>query len=118
MKIENEPAPIQPLQNEQYNKQMLSAEDNTAKNNNNMAPPDEKSVNSDQADNIVSQINELMKPIRTNLKFELHEKLDDYYVKVIDRETKEVIKEIPPEKMLDMYAAMAEFMGFLTDEKV
>jgi flagellar protein FlaG len=59
-----------------------------------------------------------MKPIRTNLKFELHEKLDDYYVKVIDRETKEVIKEIPPEKMLDMYAAMAEFMSFLTDEKV
>jgi len=29
-------------------------------------------------------------------------------VKVIDSETKEVIREIPPEKILDMVAAMLE----------
>ncbi|MFP3361912.1 flagellar protein FlaG, partial [Planococcus sp. SIMBA_143] len=50
-------------------------------------------------------------------KFELHDKLEKYYVTVVDSETKEVIKEIPPKKFLDMYAQMAEFMGILIDEK-
>ena len=59
-----------------------------------------------------------MQPMYTNLKFVLHDKLGEYYVKVVDIETDEVIKEIPPEKMLDMYAQMAEFMGLLIDEKV
>lgn len=56
--------------------------------------------------------------MHTSIKFELHDKLDRYYVSVIDKNTDEVIKEIPPKKMLDMYAAMAEFMGFIVDEKV
>lgn len=66
----------------------------------------------------VDSFNEFMQPMYTNLKFVLHDKLGEYYVKVVDIETDEVIKEIPPEKMLDMYAQMAEFMGLLIDEKV
>ncbi|WP_342744356.1 flagellar protein FlaG [Oceanobacillus rekensis] len=41
-----------------------------------------------------------------------------YYVTVIDSNTREVIKEIPPKKMLDMYAEMADFMGMLVDKKI
>lgn len=67
---------------------------------------------------IVSSINELMKPSYTSLKFELHEKLDTYYVKVIDDITKEVVREIPSKKMLDMYAAMKEFVGLMVDKKI
>ncbi|GAB4072945.1 hypothetical protein GCM10028778_06070 [Barrientosiimonas marina] len=59
-----------------------------------------------------------MKPVRTNLEFELHDKLDEYFVKVVDQDTDDVIREIPPEKMLDKHAAMAEFMGLLVDEKI
>lgn len=66
----------------------------------------------------VEKLNSFLEPVRRNLKFELHEKLDKYYVTVIDSNTKEVIKEIPPRKILDMYAAMAEFMGLLVDRKI
>src|SRR5699024_5663170 len=58
---------------------------------------------------MVEGLNEFIQPINTSVKFELHDKLDRYYVKVIDSTTKELIREIPPEQMLDMYAAMAEF---------
>jgi len=77
-----------------------------------------EAINKEELDNVVTKINEFLEPIRRNVKFELHEKLDKYYVTVIDSNTKEVIKEIPPKKLLDMYAEMADFMGFLIDKKI
>lgn len=72
----------------------------------------------EQLENLVSGLNDFLTPVYTSLKFELHEKLDEYYVTVIDDSTKEVIKEIPPKKLLDMYAAMLEHMGIIVDERV
>ncbi|WP_235852119.1 flagellar protein FlaG [Niallia nealsonii] len=44
--------------------------------------------------NMVQEMNEAFKLTQTSLKFEMHEKLNDYYVKIIDDTTKEVIREI------------------------
>jgi|SRR5690625_2392264 len=66
----------------------------------------------------VEKLNDFIDPVRTNLKFVFHEELHEYYVTVINPHTDEVIREIPPKKMLDMYAAMAEYMGLLIDEKI
>jgi len=38
-------------------------------------------------------------------------------VKVIDINTNEVIREIPPEKILDMVATMLEMAGIIVDER-
>ncbi|SES71458.1 flagellar protein FlaG [Salinibacillus kushneri] len=76
------------------------------------------SISRDEAKNITEGLNKFLEPIHTSIRYEFHEKLEDYYVTIVDQETDEVIKEIPPKKMLDMYAAMAEFMGFIVDEKV
>lgn len=67
---------------------------------------------------MIEGLNDFLQPINTSIQFELHDKLDRYYVKVVDSVTKELIREIPPEQMLDMYAAMAEFMGLIVDEKI
>ncbi len=74
--------------------------------------------NKEQLNEVIESINAFMQPSHTSLKFELHEKLNDYYVTVIDDDTKEVVREIPSKKMLDMYAAMKEFMGLVIDEKI
>lgn len=66
----------------------------------------------------VHKINDFLEPISTNLKFVYHEELNDYYVTIVDPSTDEVIREIPPKKMLDMYVAMAQYMGLLVDEKI
>src|SRR5699024_4388608 len=76
------------------------------------------STEKDKVDTVVSKLNEFLAPLWTHLQFVLHEDLDKYYVIVSDLETDEVIREIPQEKMLDMYAAMAEYMGLLIDEKI
>ncbi|MCM3663583.1 flagellar protein FlaG [Mesobacillus subterraneus] len=67
---------------------------------------------------IVDSLNKFMENSPTSLKFEYHEKLHEYYVKVVDDKTNEVVREIPPKKMLDFYAAMTEFLGLMVDKKV
>ncbi|MCU9612977.1 flagellar protein FlaG [Caldibacillus lycopersici] len=78
----------------------------------------DKAIHEKQIQDIVKKINEKLIHDNTSLKFEIHEDLDRYYVKVIDDETKETIKEIPPKKMLDYYAAMRENMGLEIDTRV
>ena len=60
--------------------------------------------------------------INKNLKnseaiFGIHEKTNRVTIKIVDKETKEVIKELPPEKTLDMIAKAWELAGLLVDEK-
>lgn len=50
-------------------------------------------------------------------KFSIHEKTKQIMVKVIDSSTKEVVRELPPEKILDMVANMCEAAGLFVDEK-
>ncbi|HHU18943.1 MAG TPA: flagellar protein FlaG [Bacilli bacterium] len=69
-------------------------------------------------ESMVEGLNDFLQPVNTSIRFVLHDKLDRYYVKVVDAQTEELVREIPPEQMLDMYAAMAEFMGLIVDEKI
>ncbi|MFH5187555.1 flagellar protein FlaG [Paenibacillus sp. TAB 01] len=65
----------------------------------------------------VDELNKMMQPNNTHLSFVLHEKLQEYYVRVVDNQTDEVIKEIPSKKILDMVAEMKSKIGLLIDEK-
>jgi flagellar protein FlaG len=66
----------------------------------------------------IDGINKFVSPMQTSIKFQLHEKLNEYYVEIIDEAKKEVIRQIPSKKFLDMYASMAEHMGFIVDKKI
>lgn len=51
------------------------------------------------------------------LKFSMHEETNRIMIKVINRNTKEVVKEIPEEKILDMIAKMYENTGLYIDKR-
>ncbi|WP_426450515.1 flagellar protein FlaG [Paenibacillus sp. S-38] len=53
----------------------------------------------------------------TSLNFSIHEKTKQIMVKVIDKESGQVIREVPPEKNLDFLAKLWEMAGILVDEK-
>jgi flagellar protein FlaG len=76
------------------------------------------SLPKEKVEEIVDSINKFLEASPTALKFELHEKLNEYYVKIIDEKTKETVREIPSKKMLDIYAAMTEFIGLMVDKKI
>ena len=49
--------------------------------------------------------------------FGIHEDTNRITIKIVDKESKEVIKEFPPEKTLDMIAKVWEMAGLMVDEK-
>lgn len=55
---------------------------------------------------------------QTTLDISIHEKTHEIMVKVLNKDTGELIREIPPEKTLDLVAKMMELAGILVDEKV
>lgn len=65
----------------------------------------------------LDQANKSFEPLNRHFEFSSHEKLDRTMVKVINTKTDEVIREIPPEKLVDMVANMLEIAGILVDER-
>ncbi|CAM3530344.1 flagellar protein FlaG [Marinicrinis lubricantis] len=53
----------------------------------------------------------------TSLKFSVHEQTKQIMVKIIDNESGEIVKEIPPEKNLDFLAKVWEMAGLFIDER-
>lgn len=50
-------------------------------------------------------------------EFKIHERTGRIMVKLINKETDEIIKEIPPEKILDLVASIWDLVGILVDER-
>lgn len=67
--------------------------------------------------NVVKDLNSQLSKLNTNLKFDYHAKLKQVMISIVDSTTNEVIKEIPPKKILDMCAAMMENAGLLMDKR-
>lgn len=55
---------------------------------------------------------------QTTLDISIHDKTHEIMVKVLNKDTGEVIREVPPEKTLDLVAKMMELAGLLVDEKI
>lgn len=51
-------------------------------------------------------------------EFSIHEATKQIMVKIIDVNTDEVIREIPPEKILDIVASIWEVAGIIVDRKI
>lgn len=49
--------------------------------------------------------------------FGIHDETNRVTIKIVDKTTKEVIKEFPPEKTLDMIAKVWEMAGIMVDER-
>jgi flagellar protein FlaG len=81
----------------------------------NQAAQDNAAQRKDQIKKAVDEINK--KANNSEAIFGIHEATNRVTIKLVDKETKEVIKELPPEKTLDMIAKVWEMAGLLVDEK-
>ncbi len=74
-------------------------------------------VSAEKVKDAISEINKKIAPTQTECSFKYHEKTHRISITVKDKETDKVIREIPPEKTLDMIAKTLELAGILVDEK-
>ncbi|AVQ37364.1 flagellar biosynthesis protein FlaG [Clostridium botulinum] len=70
-----------------------------------------------EAKDSVDKLNKLLEGQDIQLEYEIYGKFRDLTIRLIDTKTKEVIKEIPPRKIIDMVAKLCEMAGVLVDEK-
>ncbi len=96
----------------------LAIKDQANKVGTNNANRQDEKITKEQLEDVIKGMNEFIQPAHTSIKFVLHEDLQEYYVTIVDDKSKEVIREIPSKKFLDMYAAMREFVGLIVDEKI
>lgn len=65
----------------------------------------------------IGKVNKVITVANRSLEVSVHEATNDIMVKVINTETKEVIREVPPEKLLNLVAGLMELAGLLVDER-
>lgn len=73
--------------------------------------------NQKDLDDAIKKINNFLKDEHTHAEYSYHKEMKTMMIKIVDENTKEVILEIPPKKILDMVASMIKQVGLL-DRKV
>ncbi|WP_068986488.1 flagellar protein FlaG [Lysinibacillus xylanilyticus] len=79
---------------------------------------EEQSVSKEKLKQAVDTVNEFLQINHSSSKFVFHDGLERYFVQVVDAETEEVVKEIPPRKLLDAFYEMQKLLGMIVDEKI
>lgn len=95
--------------------QVASAQEFSFNTNEEKGHSEELGMNNKQLKNAVNDLNKQLK--NSEAIFGIHEKTNRVTIKIVDKSTKEVIKEFPPEQTLDMIAKVWEIAGILVDEK-
>lgn len=65
----------------------------------------------------IERANKAISGANTRFEFSIHKKTKEIMIKVIDSDTGDIIREIPPEKTLDMVAKLWEIVGVVVDER-
>lgn len=84
----------------------------------NLPTADVQEISKEKLQHAVDTINEFLQINHNASKFVLHDGLDRYFVQVVDTKTEEVVKEIPPKKLLDAFYEMQKLLGMIVDEKI
>jgi len=79
---------------------------------------EEKRITEEEAIRLIEKANKDFIVYDRRFEFSIHETTKQIMVKIIDINTEEVIRELPPEKILDIVAAIWEVAGIIVDRKI
>lgn len=93
-------------------------QENANKPNDGKLPADETSrvLTSDEVNEAVGKLNNALGAYSERVSFKYHEKTNRLIVRVIDSQTNEVVREIPPKDLIKLLEHLQEYMGMLVDE--
>jgi flagellar protein FlaG len=103
-------APAESLQDNQQDEEM-GVQETVEANAQKKEEPNEEDMQQ-----MMKELNELMSRINCNLEFSYHKEVNVMSVKMIDKATNEVIKELPPEEMIDNMIQAKDWIGAFLDK--
>ncbi|MBL5982186.1 hypothetical protein NAAC61_09330 [Petrotoga sp. 8T1HF07.NaAc.6.1] len=106
-----------PISNRQ---QIQMANANLRNPENSNQPIQKEEVMPDELDKVTKIIEDRLKKLskifKGEAKFEIERDLDIIVVKIIDKDSKEIIRQIPPEVSVKLAKALNDVQGILLDE--
>ena len=75
-------------------------------------------VGPEKLEKAVELANKTMEATSTELRFSIHKESGEVMVKVINTRDSSVVREIPPERVLDMVAYLKKMLGVMIDQFV
>ena len=79
--------------------------------------PAEGSKKTDPLDRTLQKLNDTAKAFQLCLRFQKHQASERWMVRVIDPRDNRVLREIPPEQVLNIAAQIHDLVGILLDEQ-
>jgi flagellar protein FlaG len=109
------PAPVSPVNHPDIHKVAAAAvkQPEATPVNHQPEPKEKPHVNSTAAD-----LERISHVFNKKLRFEIDHSSNEVIVKVIDKDTDKVIKELPPEELQRLHDNLKETIGILFDERV
>jgi flagellar protein FlaG len=77
-----------------------------------------RSLSANQLKDAVERLDNLARLVRRELHFSVDETSGRFVIKIVDGESDEVIRQVPPEKVLDLLAHFEDFKSVLVSEEV
>lgn len=77
----------------------------------------EQAATKDDVDRAAQQINEALQMVSQKLEFSVDKDTDKFVVKVMDKETGEMIRQIPSEELLKIAKALDKLQGLLVKDQ-
>jgi flagellar protein FlaG len=74
-------------------------------------------ANNDYLRKTIERANKVIFGEDRHFEFKLHEESNEVIVRLVDNETGEVLREIPPEKLIEMVERIWELVGIIVDKK-
>lgn len=97
------------------NSTVAVAKNQESNSNHNRENQENNQTNNEKIKKAVEDLNRNLNDVEA--VFGMHEKTNRVTIKIVDKKTKEVIREVPAEKTLDMIAKAWELAGLLVDER-
>lgn len=104
--------------NENVNKNKQPVEVSKQSENYKVEKNSNKQLSEKETIKLIEEANNTLVGYNTAAEYSIHEKTHQIMIKIINTETKEIIKEIPSEKILDLVAKFCEMAGLFVDEKI
>lgn len=77
---------------------------------------DEEKMDEKSVSYMTEELNKLMSRINCNLSFKYHKEVDMLSVRMLDKKTNEVLKEMPPEAMIEHMIKAKDWIGAFLDK--
>ncbi len=74
--------------------------------------PDKKEI-----EKIENKLNNVAASLNFQIEFKQHKGTKKFYVEIVDKNTKKIIREIPPEQILDFLSKFEKMLGILFDRR-